>query len=419
MFRNSARGGRTKRFCLRLGVIAIAVSVIAACSGSDSGGDSNDSDGPKLSGEPVKVMTITSLNSQGPVYPMIKTTAEAYEKWINSNGGINGRPLETVICDDQGQATQASACARKAVEENVVAAVGSYSFFGDAIVPILEDAGISWFGTCCAATPLELTSDVSFPVGSSLMYAVGFIQRAHEDGCKDINAVVIDGAQSYIEPMENAMKAYGMAFKQDPIILPQTSQDDGPYVARATKDSDCIVMVVSESLWKPWFAAYKAAGAKQRLYGPQGNLDAVSIKGFEDVAEGSIIAGSYPDIAAEPWADFREALDEADAPDDQDFNSLGGLGTWAGYSGFTQIASNLTDLNAKSFMEAAAATTNLDLKGMVPPIDFTKPWTDGLKGYERLFNRSVYFSEVKDGKIVPLTTEPANVSDLALGIAPQ
>lgn len=419
MFRDNARGRPTRRFCLHLGVVVLVMAVTAACGGSVA--DSGASDvpaGPKLSGDPVKVMTMTSLNSQGPVFPMIKTTAETYGKWINANGGIDGRPLEVIICDDQGQPTQASACARKAVEEQVVAVVGSYSFFGDAIVPILADADIPWFGTCCAGTPEELTSPVSFPVGSSLMYAVGFIQRAHEDGCEAINAVVIDGAQPYIEPMENAMKAYGMEFVQPPIILPQTSQDDAPYVAEATKDSDCLVMVVSESLWKPWFAAYKAAGADQRMYGPQGNLDATSIKGFEDVAEGSVVAGSFPDLATDPWTDFRDALETYDAPDDQDYNSLGGMGTWAGYTAFTKIASQVPDLTAASFLDAASKTTDLDLDGMVPPLDFTAPWSEGLAGYERLFNRSVYFSEVKGGKVVPLTTEPVDVSDLALGIAP-
>ena len=420
MFRDSARGRRMGRFCLRLGVVALVMSVAAACGGSNSGSDGSADapSGPKLSGEPVKVMTVTSLNSQGPVFPMIKTTAETYEKWINAHGGINGRPLQVISCDDQGQPTQASACARKAVEEKVVAAVGSYSFFGDAIVPILADAEIPWFGTCCAATPQELTNPVSFPVGSSLMYAVGFVQRAHEDGCKMIKAVVIDGAQPYIEPMENAMKAYGMEFEEPPIILPQTSQDNSPYVARATKDSDCIVMVVSETLWKPWFAAFKASGAKQVMYGPQGNLDATSIKGFEDVAEGSVVAGSFPDLATAPWKDYREALKTYKAPDDQDYNSLGGMGTWAGYTAFTQIASKVTDLNAASFLDAASKTTDLNLNGMVPPIDFTKQWADGLKGYERLFNRSVYFSVVKDGKVQPLTTEPVDVTDLALGNAP-
>ncbi len=55
---------------------------------------------------------------------------------------------------------------------------------------------------------------------------------------------------------------------------------------------------------------------------------------------------------------------------------------------------------------------------MVPVLDFTKEWTDGLEGYNRLFNRSVILSKLDNGKVVPLTTEFEDVSDLATGKAP-
>ena len=42
---------------------------------------------------------------------------------------------------------------------------------------------------------------------------------------------------------------------------------------------------------------------------------------------------------------------------------------------------------------------------MVPVLDFTKEWTDGLEGYSRLFNRSVVFSKLENGKVVPVDNE--------------
>ena len=54
---------------------------------------------------------------------------------------------------------------------------------------------------------------------------------------------------------------------------------------------------------------------------------------------------------------------------------------------------------------------------MVPVLDFTQEWTDGLEGYQRLFNRSVVFSTLDNGKVVPLTTEFEDVGDLATGNA--
>jgi ABC-type branched-subunit amino acid transport system substrate-binding protein len=339
-----------------------------------------------------------------------------YEKWINAKGGINGHPLQIEVCDDRGTPTQATACARKAVQDNVVAVVGSYSFFGDNIVPVLAASKISWFGECCAGTPSELTSPDSFPVGSSLMYAVGEVQRSVKDGCNGINAVVVDGAQPYIEPMQNAIKALGKKFVTTPIIVPQTSQDETALVAKATSGAQCLDMVLNESLFKPWFAALEATGKKVRMYGPQGNLDAVSIKGNETAANGDIVVGSYPDISTSPWADFRAALKQYNAPTTYDYNSLGGLGTWAGYAAFTQVVQKMSGpVTNTAFYDQATKMANLNLNGMVPPVNFTQPWTSGLKGYTRLFNRSVVFSQVKNGKIVPLTTNFANMSNLAQG----
>ncbi len=52
---------------------------------------------------------------------------------------------------------------------------------------------------------------------------------------------------------------------------------------------------------------------------------------------------------------------------------------------------------------------------MVPELDFTKPWTDGLEGYTRLFNRGAVLSQLQNGLVVPLTSEFEDMSNLAMG----
>ena len=46
------------------------------------------------------------------------------------------------------------------------------------------------------------------------------------------------------------------------------------------------------------------------MYGPQGNFNENAVKGFEEVVEGDVNAGMYPDISTDAWADYRDALDE-------------------------------------------------------------------------------------------------------------
>ena len=370
-------------------------------------------------GDPIKVMTVTTLNAAGPTYENIANTADVYADYINARGGVAGRPLEVTVCDEQFDPAVATTCARQAVDEGMVSVVGSFTFFAESIVPVIAESDITWFGACCPITPSELTSPHSFNIGNQPMYAVGAVKRAVDDGCVNINAVIIEGAEIFVPPMENAIGALGQSFG-DIISLPATAQDYSAEVAQATSgDADCVVAVISETPYITWNTAWSQSGTEARQYGPQGNLNEVSAAGNEEATDGDIIAGMYPDISTAPWDEYRLALDEAGLDTTElDYNSLGGMGTWAAYVGFTQIAQTIEgDVTAASFFEAASNTSNLDLDGMVPVLDFTQEWTDGLEGYQRLFNRSVVFSTLENGKVVPLTTEFEDVGDLATGNA--
>jgi ABC-type branched-subunit amino acid transport system substrate-binding protein len=360
-------------------------------------------------------MTVTTLNAAGPTYGNIANTAKLYADYINARGGIAGRPLEVTVCDEQFDPAVATTCARQAVEEGMVSVVGSFTFFAESIVPVIAESSITWFGACCPITPSELTNPYSFNIGNQPMYAVGAVKKAVDDKCEKINAVIIDGAQIFLPPMENAMANLGKSFGKV-VILPPTAQDYSSEVAQATTDADCVVSVISETPFVTWNTAWAQSGTKAQQFGPQGNLNEVSAKGNEAATNGNIIAGMYPDISTAPWDEYRNALAESGLDKDGlDYNSLGGMGTWAAYVAFTKIAETIDgEITAQSFYEAANKTSSLDLNGMVPVLDFTKEWTDGLEGYQRLFNRSVIFSKLDNGKVVPLTTEFEDVGALAV-----
>ena len=130
--------------------LLVALSLIAsACGGSDSDDEAAvDTDtsseetaeapAEELTGEPLKVMTVTTLNAAGPTYQNIANTAQAYAEYINARGGIAGRPLEVTVCDEQFDPAVATSCAREAVEEGMVSTVGSFTFFAESIVPVLS-----------------------------------------------------------------------------------------------------------------------------------------------------------------------------------------------------------------------------------------------------------------------------------------
>ncbi|HWM18521.1 MAG TPA: ABC transporter substrate-binding protein, partial [Ilumatobacteraceae bacterium] len=221
-------------------------------SGSEPTGTEPSGEAP--SGDPIKIMTVTTLNAAGPTYENIANTANAYATYINARGGIAGRPLEVTVCDEQFDPAIATTCARQAVEESMVSIVGSFTFFAESIVPVIAESSITWFGACCPVTPSELTNPYSFNIGNQPMYAVGAVKKAIDDGCENINAVIIDGAQIFIPPMENAMANLGKTFGEV-IILPPTAQDYSAEVAQATTGADCVIGIISETPFITWNTA--------------------------------------------------------------------------------------------------------------------------------------------------------------------
>lgn len=77
-------------------------------------------------GEPIKVGAILSVSGPGaPLGTPEKETVKLIEKQVNESGGINGRPLEVIVEDDQSDETLAITAAKRLIEnEKVVAVVG-------------------------------------------------------------------------------------------------------------------------------------------------------------------------------------------------------------------------------------------------------------------------------------------------------
>ncbi|MCW2542244.1 MAG: putative lipoprotein [Frankiales bacterium] len=392
---------------------AVAVLVLAACGGSSkntnadagsTGGGGSSTSSTPLTGAPIKTMTLAAVNYNGPNYANILTTAKLYEKWINAHGGIKGHPLEVTVCDEQGDPNKTAKCGRDAVANKAVAVIGSYTLNGDSILPELAAAKTSWFGICCAATGGELQNPIVQQLGSGGSYA-GLTVKAVADGCKNIDLVLADtgaSADLLTTIVKNALKSANGPELHARVLIPLTAQDYSAQVAQATDGTDCILGVIAESAWAPFLTAYASSGGTQRLYGPQGNLDQKIISKFpKDVTEGAVVVGSYSDLTLPVWADYNAAIKQYDAPKDQDYNSLGGLGTWAAYVAFNNIASTLTDPTDPAAFLAAAQVAKVDLKGMVAPVDFAAKFTGLGSTFLNDVNRTGTFDIVKDGKLVP------------------
>jgi len=397
--RSLSRPGPSRRRWLGavLGTTALALALlVTAGPGFSKSGSAAD---------PIRLMTVASVNYNGPNFKNIHEAARIYESWINAKGGIKGRKLEVTLCDDKGDANIGAACAREAVEKKMVAVVGSFTFSGPKIMPILESAKIPWFGICCPVDASEFSSKMSFPLGNGFAVVAGHAYMAAKI-CNKFNILNLDypGA-AFIEMLtKNILKSLRQEakFTGKHIKIPlEVGGDLAPAAREVTSGADCVIAGLGEANWAAFLPALAQTGSKVQFFGAQGNLDAKVAGPYPELTNNFIVTGMFPDIAKPVWKDYRAAIKTYKADPKQDYNSLGGLGTWAAYTAFNIIASGVKgNLTNVSFLNAANKTANLDTGGMVPKIDFTKDWT-GLQGFNRLFNRAVTFQTIKNGKVVP------------------
>jgi hypothetical protein len=414
------RDARTRWRSL-LSALGIAALLLAACgdSADDDAAAPTDTSAPASadaaeapSGEPIKVMTEAPVDSQVAPYPNIPAAARVYEQWINDRGGIAGRPLEVIVCDDRADAAEAANCARTAAQEGVVANVGSFTVDASRAIPILEESQIAWFGACCPIVAQENTSEISFPMGCVACFNPAAAIQMVMDECQNIVQVYADlpVADVFAELFGNGYRSMGL----DPsgLQVVRIPLEPGDYTAQAAQvgDADCLFGNISEINWPSLITALNGVGASPRLYGPQGNLNAVIAEQFPQETEGAVVVNVYPNIEADVWSDYRDALETYNAPD-LDWNSLAGLGTWAAFTAFTQIVEDIEgEINNVSFLEAANQVSALDTGGMVGVLDFTEEWTGGGGEFPRIFNRTVFLDRITGGELVPVDGEPLDMT---------
>jgi branched-chain amino acid transport system substrate-binding protein len=119
----------------------------AATGGGGAGGGST-ADRP-ASGEPILLGAVgTKSGLVGNALLGGFQGLTVWERWVNSHGGVQGRPVKVIQVDDGGDPGKHAAAVRKLIrEDRVIAFVGNIApFTFSAGVPLLEEAGVAAIG---------------------------------------------------------------------------------------------------------------------------------------------------------------------------------------------------------------------------------------------------------------------------------
>ena len=131
-----------------------AGSATTSAAGSASSGSSGAA---KPTGTPIKLGIIVPIQDTVVSEPWIAQGAKIGVAAVNAAGGIDGRPLQLIVCDDQYTPQQAGVCAQKLlITDKVSMLVGDDGTMDAAIAPVVKAAHtISWGDYGASGTSLE------------------------------------------------------------------------------------------------------------------------------------------------------------------------------------------------------------------------------------------------------------------------
>ncbi len=362
--------------------------------------------------EPLTVMTWAPDSTKATNMPGMPAMAEAYGRWINEQGGINGHELRVLTCNEGNSAAGAAACAREAVREGAVAVVGSYSQHGRAFMAILEAANIPYIGGY-GLSDEEFTSHLSYPVngGQIALLAGNGMQLA--DSCERVSLVRPDTvAGDALPPLLNSGLAQGS--HQRAIDIP-AADDAGEYAAvahrsrsRAGEEGGCVTAALGERTahFFDSFRRLPSDGRQVRVSSVLGSVDQLLVDrtgGASGPFEGAYITGWYPDAGDPRWDPMKQVIQQHAFGDNRiDPADAGVQTTWIAYTVLRKAVEALgdEDVTAGRVVLALDRGLRVDTGGLTPDLRWRYEDMLGTPGYPRIVNPEVTFQVVRRGRLV-------------------
>ena len=374
-----------KQLRLASGVVCLALA-LAACSSSGSGATSSSSNssvapatsGPPLSGDPVVIGSMYPISATLASFPDLQYMAGIAVDVVNNSGGIKGRPLKWVHCDDKGDPNIAATCADELMNKDKVSAlVESVGIEGNVAWPLIKNADIlNWFNV--PIWPDDGSSPLSYPAGLGIYAHQNVGVLAQQGEFKKVDCLAAAGA--FAGPIcgfaEAGLKAKGVtSFKT--ITYPATTTAYQPYASKVLADgADAVVVVASDAITAPVLQALADAGFSGSVLEPSTSIGSRSL----DVAHKDNmklrVAGSWA-VDASKFPARQQMLDNIqrysgavgapsgfDTLSDNAFNMYWGVITLAAVM---NGATSLKTADLQAYLASHPITT-----GVAPPLDWSK-----------------------------------------------
>lgn len=365
--------------------------LLSGCSGNDDIAGSEDA---------IRLMYIGQITDTANTTPRPEALAgaRAAVERLNGGGGVNGRAILLLICDDKADANEAAKCARKAVRENVAATVGNNSNFGEAILAILERGNVASVGHL-PITQADFSSPVAFPLqaGSAGMIA-GAARLLSDQGVQRIELAAVDSpAGSIIETFAKA-GVRGSGTKIGSLTLvPLDAPDYAAYVAQVARAGSAILLGMNSDQAGRFLQALHQSGADQPLALTVGALPPEMIQQLGPAAEGRFVSAPLRPISAGGKSNTQFLKDMAEYEPDAKRNVFS-QGSWLSVETFARAMEkhDVSDFSPESVLATMQNLEGLDVGDMIPPLTTAQVLPPP---YQRLFVNRVMFARVTAGSL--------------------
>ncbi|MFJ8132861.1 ABC transporter substrate-binding protein [Streptomyces hydrogenans] len=373
--------------------------------------------------EPVTVMTWAPDQTRATNMPGMPAMAQAYARWVNAQGGIDGHELRVLTCNEQNTPTGAAACARRAVREHAVAVVGSYSQNGRAFMAPLEAAGIPYIGGY-GVTEDEFTSPLSYPVNGGLAALIAGHGMQLAESCRKVSLVRPDTLAGDRLPklldagLKNSSKRGAVDIRAVEDATEYTAQA-ATARDRAGTESGCVTAVLGERT-QTFFDSFRrlprstgggrADGGEKKdsvrissVLGSVGQPVIDRTGGARSPFEGAFVTGWYPEADDKSWEPMRKVIREHAFADNRvDPNDAGVQTTWIAYTVLKEVIESLdTDtITGSRISEALDQGARVDTGGLTPPLRWMYEDLLGAPDFPRIVNHAVTFQVVRKGRLV-------------------
>jgi ABC-type branched-subunit amino acid transport system substrate-binding protein len=374
-------------------------------------------------GSPVTVYTSTPLKNKLGDVPWIPSAINAGIRAINDHGGLQGHKVVLKVCNDLDANSEVT-CVRNAAKDKAIAFVGAV-FLNNAatVAQLLQKYQIPNVGAL-VTQPAENSSPMFFPIDAPALANPGCVALMPQvTGNKKIGAITTDLPVTLhdIDEAEQAVKKVGANYVGRVVVPANTTDFSSAVQQLSDKGAENVLMQLPPPSLPAFLQAVRSLGKKFNFCTSATQVPVDMLASLGPAAANIYLgSGLPPASAADRYPLLKEYAREIAAQartGDKNANIDHGipiitLRAWLGTQILEQAAKRVQGGLTNQTLLAALNKSTIDLGGLVPPLDFSKP--KPTKGFERIFNPTNTLVKWDVSKKEEVSTDAKPIDSVAL-----